>query len=124
MNPSACAASIFGREPNHTWCYYYEKAELAAQYDDWPTIAGLWREATQRGLRAANGIELLPFISASARLDDWQQARSLTAQAQSLPDRSTSVLCDLWRDLGASAPPSSERDHTVALVETELACQK
>src|SRR5689334_22599919 len=25
---------IFGSEPEHTWCYYYQKAELARQYED------------------------------------------------------------------------------------------
>ena len=117
-------AAIFGREPAHTWCYYFEKADLAAQYGDWFAISGLWNEANQGRLRAANGIELLPFISASARLGNWQQARSITAQAQSLPDRSTSVLCDLWRDLALTPPVSMERDQTAGLVETELACQK
>jgi hypothetical protein len=117
-------SNIFGGEPGHTWCYYFEKADLAAQHGEWPVISGLWNEATQGGFRAANGIELLPFISASARLGNWQQARSLTAQAQSLPDRSTSVLCDLWRDLAVTALPSTERDQTARLVETELACQK
>jgi hypothetical protein len=115
--------AIFGYEPVHTWCYYFEKAELNAQYSEWPTIVGLLNEATGRGLRAANGIEMMPFIAAYARLDDWDQARSLTARAQSLPDRSTSVLCDLWRDLGVTAPPSAARDQTTALVKTELACQ-
>ena len=84
-------AQIFGSEPARTWCYYYEKAELAAQYGDWPTAVVLWRDAASRRLRAANSIELLPFIAASARLDDWEQAKTLTAGAQALPDRST--LC-------------------------------
>ncbi len=117
-------AQIFGSEPARTWCYYYEKAELAAQYGDWPTAVVLWRDASKQGLRAANSIELLPFIAASARLDDWEQAKTLTAGAQALPDRSTSVLCDLWRDLGATAPPSAQRDQTAALVESQLGCQK
>jgi len=32
---------IFGKEPPHTWCYYYEKAELARQAGDWEQVAKL-----------------------------------------------------------------------------------
>ena len=131
-NPSRIQASpevmpvpaIFGTEAEHTWCYYFEKADLASQYADWSTITGLWDEARQRGLRAANGIELLPFIAASAQLGDWEQAKALTTQAQALPDRSTSVLCDAWRNLDSSAPASVSRDQTAASVQAELGCQK
>jgi hypothetical protein len=115
---------IFGPEPPHTWCYYYESAELASQYGDWPTVARLWTDAQGRGLRSSNAVELLPFISASARLGGWEEARNLTAEAQILPDRATSVLCDLWRDLGATAPPSDQRDRTAAAVQNDLGCQR
>jgi hypothetical protein len=121
---TAPPAQIFGTEPPHAWCYYYESAALAGQYGDWPAVGRLWAEAQSRGLRSSNAIEMLPFISALARLDRWDEARTLTAEAQTLPDRSTSVLCDLWRDLGATAPPSSQRDQTVAAVENDLGCQK
>jgi len=29
---------IFGPEPEHTWCYYYEKADLARQLEDWEQV--------------------------------------------------------------------------------------
>jgi hypothetical protein len=122
--PTVPPPKIFGPEPPHTWCYYYESAELASQSGDWPAVARLWMEAQSRGLRGSNAVELLPFISASARLGSWEEARNLTAEAQTLPDRSTSVLCDLWRDLGATAPPSSQRDRTTAGVEHDLGCQR
>jgi hypothetical protein len=116
--------AIFGTEPPRAWCYYYEKADLGSQSQDWSSIAGLWRDATGKGLRAANGVELIPFIAAFARLDDWKTARGLTTQAQALPDRSSSVLCDLWRNLESSTVATPSRDETIALVKTELGCQK
>ena len=121
---TAPPAQIFGSEPPHTWCYYYESAELASQYGNWPGVERLWAEAQSQGLRGSNAIEMLPFISGLARSDSWEEARTLTAEAQTLPDRSTSVLCDLWRDLGATAPSSSQRDQTAAAVENDLGCQK
>ena len=115
---------IYGTEPKHTWCYYFEKADLAAQMQDWATAAQLWDEATSQGMHAGNGVELMPFINAYARLDDWATARKLTLQAQSLPDRSTSALCDAWRVLASETQASADRDQTVAAVEGQLGCQK
>ncbi len=115
---------IYGSEPRHTWCYYFEKADLASQEQDWPLAAELWVEASRQDMHAGNGVELMPFINAYARLNDWATARKLTLQAESLPDRSTSALCDLWRGLGTQAQPSADRDQTVASVEAQLGCQR
>ncbi len=114
---------IYGEEPKHTWCYYFEMADLATQVGDWQSAAQLWTQASQQGLRAGNGVELMPFINAYARLNDWQTARKLTIQAESLPDRSTSALCDVWRGLATQAAPSADRDQTAQGVEAQLGCQ-
>jgi hypothetical protein len=116
--------AIYGREPKHTWCYYFEKADLAGQAQDWATATQLWDEANRQGMHAGNGVELMPFINAYARLNDWETARKLTMQAQSLPDRSTSALCDLWRGLATQPQASADRDQIVAAVEGQLGCQK
>ena len=33
-------AHIFGAEPPHDWCYYYQKASLARQLGDWAQVVG------------------------------------------------------------------------------------
>ena len=88
---------IFGNEPEHTWCYYYEKADLADQFQDWHQVVSLWQQANQQGVWARNGIELLPFIRAYAMLNDWQTARKITIQASVLPDQQWPMLCALWQ---------------------------
>jgi hypothetical protein len=115
--------AIFGEEPERTWCYYYEKADLARQYQQWDEVVSLWREVGNRGLRAPNGVEMLPFIEALARQDAWQDARALTRQAQVLPDRSASLLCDLWSNLATTTTSSAARDQAVAQVHGDLDCQ-
>ncbi len=115
--------AIFGNEPRHTWCYYFEKADLAVQAQDWGTAVKLWEEAGQQRVHAGNGAELIPFINAYARLNDWESARRLTLQAESLPDRSTSALCDVWRGLAVSTQPAAERDQTIMATEAQLGCQ-
>ena len=115
---------IFGPEPTHTWCFYYEKADLASQFQEWEKIIQLGKDANQKGLRAGNSIELMPFIEAYARSNDWESARKLTTQAQVLPDRSSSILCDLWRELSSTTPASVKGEQTVAAVEDQLGCHK
>ncbi len=115
--------AIFGQEPARGWCYYYEKADLARQYQQWDQVVQLWKQAGQAGVRPRNSIELLPFIEAYARTGDWATAKKLTSQGNTLPDRSASVLCDVWRELGSTAAASSARDQTVTAVKAQLGCQ-
>ncbi|HEY5984687.1 MAG TPA: hypothetical protein VIU38_14570 [Anaerolineales bacterium] len=114
---------IFGAEPAHDWCYYFEKADLARQLEQWSKILGLWAEAQAGNLRAGSGIELLPFVEAQARTGDWRSAGSLTMQAVTLPGRATPVFCDLWRDLVATTPATPDRDEVNATTRDRLQCQ-
>jgi hypothetical protein len=124
MTPVAAPPGpIFGPEPERTWCYYYEKADLARQYGNWDDVRAFWRQAEAAGLHASNGVELVPFIEAAARQGDWGEALAITRRAQNLPDRSTSLFCDLWRELSGSTPSASDRDRIVAEVQDDLECQ-
>jgi hypothetical protein len=53
---------IFGSEPAHEWCYYYEKADLARQGQDWQQVVKLGDEATQLGLAPKDASEWMPFL--------------------------------------------------------------
>jgi len=64
--PPVPAKSIFGAEPPHTWCYYYQKAELALQTRDWKQVVSLGDKAIQQDLHPNDVIEWLPFIQAYA----------------------------------------------------------
>lgn len=113
---------IFGEEPPRNWCYFFEKADLARQMERWDDARRLWAEANAVGFRAANGVEMVPFIEAHARLGDWETARALTRQAQVLPDRSTSLLCAVWGELASDAPTSGEAARIVPQVQEDLGC--
>ncbi len=115
---------IFGNEPQHSWCYYYEKADLADQFQDWHQIIGLWQSANQQGVWARNGVELLPFIHAYAMLSDWQIARKITIQASVLPDQQWPLLCNLWQNLNSVTQTSPEHEQAVSFILARLQCQK
>lgn len=62
--------SIFGPEPAHGWCYFYEKADLALQSKDYRQVIALGTEAAKQGLQPADPVEWMPFLQAYAVLGD------------------------------------------------------
>ena len=68
---------IFGSEPIHDWCYYYQKASLARQQGNWQEVARLGMEATTLKLHPVDRVEWLPFLQAFAYTGDFQSVRDL-----------------------------------------------
>jgi hypothetical protein len=64
--PQTPPENIFGAEPPHGWCYYYQKASLARQAGDWQEVARLGDEAQQQNLRPIDWVEWMPFVEAYA----------------------------------------------------------
>ena len=71
---------IFGNEPPHTWCYYYQKAALARQQGDWQRVAELGDEAQKLGFSPNDQIEWMPFLQAYAILGEQQQVKKLSTR--------------------------------------------
>jgi len=86
----------FPNEPSHTWCYFYEQAELARQVGDWNKVAGLGRAAAQQGFVPQDDFEWLPFIEADARTGDLKSAEQITRQAWTHDGKLHAGLCILW----------------------------
>ena len=112
---------ILGRD-EHTWCFYYQKAELARQYHQWNTISLLWQKATDEKLHTELGTEYIPFIDGFAHLAEWQKAKELTATARKLSKGMNSVLCPLWNDIEQSTMPSVQRNETIKDIKDLLQC--
>jgi hypothetical protein len=90
---------LFGAEINHNWCYFYQKAELAAQFDDWNEIENLKVEAENLGERPEHGRELYPFIQAFAHLDQWDQVKDYALQALDLTENIQERTCHFLRQI-------------------------
>jgi hypothetical protein len=69
----------FGTEPAHTWCFYYQKAELARQQGDWETVAALEAETASLNLAPSDPIEWMPFLQAYATLGQIEKVEQLAA---------------------------------------------
>ena len=63
-------SAIFGPEPAHGWCYYYQKAELAAQNQDWKTVLDLAQEIEGQKFTINERLEWMPFLQAYAATGD------------------------------------------------------
>jgi hypothetical protein len=122
--PAYPPLEIFGPEPEHDWCYYFEKAELARQYGDWVKVADLGDKARALDTRLyeVNAPELLPYIEGYAHLGEWEQAYELTRQAYQLTFRMERILCSTWSRIIQNTPSSPERASVIKEIEQEVQC--
>ncbi len=69
---------VFGAEPAHGWCFYYQKADLARQRGEWEQIPILLKEALANGNHPEDALEWMPFLQAAAVLGEVDQVRDTT----------------------------------------------
>lgn len=77
---------VFGAEPAHGWCYYYQKASLARQQGDWEQAAALGTEARENGLGPSEASEWMPFYEAYARLGMMDEANEIGGKLRESPN--------------------------------------
>jgi hypothetical protein len=73
----ALPEQLFGAEPAHGWCYYYQRADLARQTGDWAEVARLAREVPLEEFAASDPVEWIPFMQAHLLLGDAQALNDL-----------------------------------------------
>ena len=78
--PKTVPAGIFGPEPPRTWCYYYQKADLARQKKDWAEVVRLGDEARARGLKPRDTMEWMPFYQGYAYSRRMDEANELAGE--------------------------------------------
>ena len=88
---------VFGGEPFHTWCYYYEKADLARQLGDWQRVVAVADAALAAGFKPGLPHERLPFIEAYAHGGNWDESIRQTRKAFEKDPRYARQLCYLWQ---------------------------
>jgi hypothetical protein len=75
--PPVPPSAIFGSEPEHDWCYYYQKASLARQAGDWKEIGRLYDKVNSLGLEANDASEVIPFFEGLVNLGRYDDAKDL-----------------------------------------------
>jgi len=103
--PHVPPADVFGAEPEHTWCYYYQKIALSRQREDWDEAARLANEAESLGLKPADRSEWLPVVEAYLRTGQAQKAGQIAKKINA--DRNLRLM--LCKQL-PTWPASAHRD--------------
>lgn len=96
--------TLFGEEPEHGWCYFYEKAELARQQSDWEKVAKLYSQALKNDLSPSMPVENLPFIEAFAMVGQTDTALKLTGDTLKQQEDLCPAIYTLWGRVIQSLP--------------------
>ena len=96
--------SVFGREPAHSWCYYFEKADLARQTDNWAQVAKIGDQVFAIPYYPDDLSEYLPFVEAYAHSGRWEDARNLTRKTAEQMPILRPALCAIWQRVEVDSP--------------------
>lgn len=115
---------IFGREPQPSHCYYFEKADLAYQLGEWQLAIDRYSQDIAMGDSNWIDTELVPVIGSYAHLGDWETAYALT---QKMADSSyypvSPLICSLWRSLDQDTPDGFSKRGIVQIISDRFDCQ-
>lgn len=114
----------YGTEPEHDWCYFFEKAELARQNNDWDEVARLGDQALQirDEYSSNNAFELIPFIEGFAHTGRIQEAYDLSNNVINYSDLMHDSICEAWGEISKSQSLSDDQSQLIAQSMQALNC--
>lgn len=101
INTNQVAKPPFLSEPEHSWCYYFAKAELARQQGDWEQVIDLMETARSLGYQPEDPFEWLTYIEAQALTGNMEGAKRISEAAFEQENRIRRGLCELWKRIQA-----------------------
>ncbi len=115
--------AIYGPEPVHDWCYYYEQADLAAQQGDWRHVTALGDQAFALNDYPNDPVERFVFVEGYAHEGNWEKALDLSNTSYKVSKVYMGpLLCRLWGRIEHSTTGSVARSSTLAEVKRLYAC--
>ncbi|GAB4444604.1 MAG: hypothetical protein OHK0041_01050 [Anaerolineales bacterium] len=120
--PRAVMPAVYGPEPEHGFCYYYQKADLARQFGRWEEALQFVETALAFEDHPYEPAEHLLFIEVYAHAGQWERALELSKRAYEVsPQTMGRVICQLWERISAETGESLERD-ALEQVRSMFAC--
>jgi hypothetical protein len=114
---------VYGSEPVHGWCYYFQKADLARQMGDWKTVTQLGDAAFALKDYPNDPVERFVFIEGYAHTADWKKAVELSMDSYQVSKKVTGpLLCKLWDRIAHETEDTPERKVTLDAVQSKLEC--
>lgn len=83
--PSVPANHLFGSEPDHDWCYYYQIASLEAQRQNWGEVARLADQALGAGYKPIDRSEWMPFLKGLIMVGRNEDAEDMALWIRDIP---------------------------------------
>jgi hypothetical protein len=112
----------FVPEPQHTWCYYFTKAELARQQGDWQKAVDLYEEAISLGYEPGDPFEWLVFIEAQAMTGNVKVAQQLSESAIAEDARVRPGVCQVWKRAQVVDPARTDLQSAAASIFLDFEC--
>jgi hypothetical protein len=110
---------FFDLSPRESWCYYFEKADLARQMGDWDEVARLGDLGFALDDSPNSPTERTPFIEGYARLGRNERAIELTAEALEINPRMQRLLCALWTRMAGDGVDAQAVESAFELLSCE-----
>lgn len=114
----------FLSEPEHTWCYYFAKAELARQQGDWNQVIQLIDQARSLGYEPEDPLEWLTYIEAQALTGNVEAAEKLSNDILKQNNGIQRGLCEVWKRIQATGPTGSETETRLNQILIDFACAR
>ena len=95
--PNTPPVQIFGSEPEHGWCYYFQRASLDVQRKDWDSVARFADQVLGAGSKPIDQSEWLPFLKGLVmvgRDDDAEQMALWIRHNETIRHRQCDYLND------------------------------
>ncbi|MBI5966079.1 MAG: hypothetical protein HY863_21570 [Chloroflexi bacterium] len=116
-------AQFYPDEPQHGWCYYFTKAELARQKKDWDQVAQLGNKAFTLKDHPNDPAEYFVFIEGYAHTGDWEKAVELSQVSYKISKSFVGPpLCNLWDRIARETQNTSEQNITTEIVQNKFEC--
>lgn len=113
----------YSPEPEHGFCYYFQKAELARQFEEWDEVVELGDVALELEGHALDPAERFVFIEGYAHVGDWERAIALSKESYDVsPEIVGEMLCRLWERVETETASGVERSEALVEVRNLLVC--
>jgi len=99
-SPDHPPSAVFGQEPDHGWCYYYEKLDLAVQGGNRESALSLANEALAAGLSPRDPVEWMPFLLTYVLDDDFETVTKIARDIkkdEALEKQVCSIFLEYYR---------------------------
>jgi hypothetical protein len=121
--PRTKMPEVYDPEPEHGFCYFFQKADFARQFKDWDTVLKMSEVALSFEDHPYDPAEQMVFIEGYAHAEEWGRAIELSKQAHAFSEETVGrMLCQLWKRIEAETGEGPERSEALSIAQSMFVC--